>query len=404
MRVKIEKSVASGRITAPPSKSMAHRLLIAAAMCEGVSRVSGISSCEDVLATIDCLTALGAKITYDGSSATVIGADFKKASATTPLHCRESGSTLRFLIPAALLSGNCATFTGAPRLIERPHEVYEDLCRDKGLLFDKCNEKITVKGPLSSGEYQLRGDVSSQFITGLLFALPTLEGDSRIVLTTKVESRSYIALTLSAMKSFGVHAEWSDERTISIKGSQTYRASDVIVEGDYSGTAFIDALGILGGKVQIDGLFEKSLQGDRVYREHFAALCDGTPTISIEDCPDLGPILFTVAAAKNGAVFTDTKRLKIKESDRAAAMAEELAKFGADIIVEENTVIVKKVPLHTPTESLFGHNDHRIVMSLAVLSTLYGGEIVGAEAVKKSYPDFFEDVRKLGIKFSRYEI
>jgi len=404
MKVKIEKSVARGRICAPPSKSMAHRLLIAAALCEGVSHISGISSCEDVLATIDCLTTLGAKITYNGSSATVYGADFKKASAATALYCRESGSTLRFLIPTALISGNEAIFTGAPRLIERPHEVYEELCRERGLIFEKSDGKIAVRGPLTSGEYRLRGDVSSQFITGLLFALPTLPGDSKIVLTTKVESRSYIALTLSAMESFGVYAEWTDGQTIFVRGSQKYRACDIAVEGDYSGTAFIDALALFGGDVKIDGLSEKSLQGDRVYREHFSVLREGTPTINIEDCPDLGPILFTVAAAKNGAVFTGTKRLKIKESDRASAMADELAKFGAQLTVEENSVTVKKAALHEPTEMLSGHNDHRIVMSLAVLSTLYGGEIDGIEAVKKSYPDFFEDIKKLGIKFLRYEI
>ena len=403
MIVKIEKSTASGNITAPPSKSMAHRLLIASAMCEGVSHISGISSCEDVLATIDCLRALGAKIDYEGDRVTVRGTDLRRSKPSEALQCRESGSTLRFLIPTALLSGNETLLTGATRLIERPHGIYEELCRDNGMIFKKAEYGILVKGPMKSGEYRLRGDVSSQFITGLLFALPLLEGDSKIIMTTKIESRSYIELTLSAIRSFGIRAEWYDDRTIYVPGEQKYISRDIAVEGDYSGAAFIESFSLFGGNVKMDGLREDSLQGDRVYREYFKALASGMPTINIEDCPDLGPILFTVAAAKNGAVFEGTKRLKIKESDRAEAMAEELRKFGAELTVEENRVTVKPAKLHAPNGILSSHNDHRIVMSLSILASLYGGEIEGAEAVRKSYPGFFGDIKLLGIKADTYE-
>lgn len=402
MRAVIEKGVANGKVCAPPSKSMAHRLLIAAAYANGVSHIKGVSSCEDVLATVDCLTALGASFFPDGDTVTVYGTDFKKSKPKGTLYCRESGSTLRFLIPTALLSGEEAVFAGAKRLIERPHGVYEELCKEKGFKFINDGEKITVSGRLTAGEYYMRADVSSQFITGMLYALSALPSPSRIHLTTKIESKPYIDMTLSALSMFGASCHFEDESTIYISGGG-YRAADVTVEGDYSGAAFTEALSTLGGEVSVMGLNEHSLQGDRVYREHFKALANGYAEIDIESCPDLGPILFTVAAAKHGARFTGTKRLKIKESDRAMAMAEELSKFGAKVKVFENEVIVSKAKLHTPTEILMGHNDHRVVMSLAVLCTLYGGEIDGFEAIKKSYPEFGRDLETLGIKVKYYE-
>ena len=402
MKIKIEKGRAEGKISAPASKSVAHRFLIAAAMANGRSRISGITPSEDVLATIDCLRALGAVIEYDGAVATVFGVDFTKASPTGILNSRESGSTLRFLIPLSLLSGSEVTLMGAPRLIERPHGIYEDLCRERGLTFIRDKSSITVKGPLGGGDFYLPGNVSSQFITGLLFALPNLPCDSKIILTTALESRSYINLTLSCLAKFGVRAEWIDEKTLLVTGNQLYRGGEFVVEGDYSGAAFIDALSIIGGGVEVDGLLTDSLQADRVYKELFPLLKGGTPTINIEDCPDLGPILFALASALSGAVFVGTRRLKIKESDRAEAMAKELSKFGARLSVGENDVTVHPQPLQEPTETLFGHNDHRIVMSLAVIATLYGGIIEGAEAVAKSYPDFFSDLKKLGINC--YEI
>ena len=402
MKIKIEKGTARGRICAPASKSATHRLLICAAMCDGVSRISGATMSEDILATIDCLRAFGARIESSGDSLLVTGCDLSSASASEPLCARESGSTLRFLVPLAMLSGNRAHFKGAPRLMERPHGIYEQLSSERGLEFKRENGGITVKGPLTGGDFYLAADVSSQFISGLLFALPTLGEDSRIILTTKPESLSYINLTISAMKSFGVLAEWSDGQAITVKGNQRYSARDMTVEGDWSGAAFMDALNLFGGEVFIDGLLEDSIQGDKVYRNLYSLLGDPSSTISLADFPDLGPILFALAAAKGGARFTDTRRLRIKESDRAAVMREELSKFGARLTVSENEVTVYPATLHAPSEVLKGHNDHRIVMSLAVLGTLYGAEIEGAEAVKKSYPDFFSELLKLGIKC--YEI
>ena len=403
MNVKIKPGRAMGSIKAPPSKSMAHRLLISAAMCDGVSRVSGISSCEDVLATLDCLAALGIKTEQSGDTVTVYGKGFRDLVPTDALRCRESGSTLRFMIPIAMLSGKTTVFYGAEGLMRRPMSVYEKLFLEHSLTYISDGKSIVVKGPLKGGEYSLVGNVSSQFISGLLFALPSAEGDSRIRIIPPIESRSYIELTLTALRKFGVRADWEDEHTLFIPGGQTFTPCDVTVEGDYSGAAFTEALTLLGGDVSVEGLDAGSIQGDRVYRRYYEMLASGIPTIHIGDCPDLGPVLFAVAAAKFGGVFDGTRRLKIKESDRASAMAEELVKFGSSVKVYDDTVVIYPRALHAPSEILRGHNDHRIVMALAVLLTVTGGEIEGAEAVAKSYPEFFEHLSALGIEVECYE-
>ena len=397
MKIRIEKGSAKGKIFAPPSKSMAHRLLISAALSEGVSRIRGVSNCEDVKATLDCLSAFGIKTEKVGNDIIVEGKDFRGVKPVSPLECRESGSTLRFMIPVAMLSGNTTVFYGAESLMRRPMGVYENLFKEKGLTYISDGQSIVVRGKLSGGEYTIQGNVSSQFISGLIFALPLANKDSYIKITPPIESRSYINLTLSAVKQFGIECRWVDEYTIEIPGNQSYKPSDVTVEGDYSGAAFPDALNLFGGDVEVLGLNPNSIQGDSVYKRYFEMFDNGVPTIHIGDCPDLGPILFAVAAAKCGGIFSGTKRLKIKESDRAAAMAEELKKFGTAVSVYEDTVVVYPAQFHTPTEILKGHNDHRIVMSLAVLLTVTGGEIEGAEAISKSYPEFFKNLKSLGI-------
>ena len=396
---RIEKSKAEGIILSPTSKSVAHRMLIGAAMCRDQrSVIKRITPCEDVLATIDCLRALGVKIEYTDDVATVFGIDFLTANPNDILNCRESGSTLRFLIPMALLSGNKTIFSGSERLMERPQGVYEKITYDQNLTFTKDKHCINARGPLSCGEYRVDGSVSSQFITGLVFALSALNEDSRIIISTPIESKSYIEITISVMSKFGVDMVWENDTTLFIKGGQEYKSIDLTVEGDWSGAAFLEAFNHIGGSVTVNGLDEESRQGDRICIELFKRLDEGFADINIEDCPDLAPILFTVAAYKNGGRFIGTRRLKIKESDRAEVMREELAKFGAELVIEENSVSVLKRELHAPNEMLLGHNDHRIVMSLAVLCSIYGGEIDGCEAVKKSYPDFFEDIKLLGIQ------
>ena len=396
MRAVIKKGVAVGRVTAPPSKSMAHRLLIAAALAPGESIIDNISDCEDVLASRDCLVALGASIEIDGTKAIVRGVDPRTAEPSGELFARESGSTARFIIPIAWLSGRDVTLRGSEKLLSRPMSVYEELAEEKGLGFRNTGAGIELSGRFIPSDLTVRGDVSSQFISGILFTLPFAEGDVTLSITGKIESRSYIDMTLIAMRSFGVFAEWIAEDKILVK-SGGYLPRKERVEGDYSASAFTEALNLIGGEVEQLGLSEESAQGDRVYRDIFPRLNDN-PTVSVADCPDLAPILMAMAAELGGAVFTDTARLKIKESDRAEAMREELSKLGARITVEDNRVTVHPSVLHTPSEPISSHNDHRIVMSLAVLLTRYGGVIEGAQAVRKSYPTFFEDLSSLGIE------
>ena len=395
---KIAKSAADGIINAPTSKSAAHRMLICAAMCPGVSRIENLPLCEDVLATIDCLRALEVNIVLENKTAVVSGVDFTKAEPKMPLNCRESGSTLRFLIPIALLSGKEIEFIGSKKLLSRPMTVYENLAKEYGFSFRNDGERITVQGPIKAGEYFIDGGVSSQFITGMLLALSSLDGDSKIIVNKQIESRPYVDLTMSIMADMGVKVYLDTEWSFLIFGGQEYREVNSPVEGDWSNAAFLEAFNHIGGSVKILGVGEKSLQGDRICREYFDCLDRGYCELDISNCPDLGPILFTVAAAKNGAKFVGTRRLRDKESDRIAAMECELKKFGAELIIEDNSVTVIKKELHAPTERLYSHNDHRIVMSLAVLCTIFGGEIEGCEAVSKSYPDFFEDIKTLGIQ------
>lgn len=402
MTVEIIPGKAAGTVAAPSSKSMAHRLLICAGLSQGVSTVRGIDMNEDIAATIDCLRALGASCSVSGDTVTVRGIDPRQAKPTETFCCRESGSTLRFFIPLAFLCGETVSFTGTEKLLSRPLGVYEQLCKTRGFLFSCHPDRIQVKGRPEAGVYTIPGDISSQFITGLLFALPLAEGDSTISITPPVESRSYVNLTLQALHAFGIRADWQDEYTLTIPGRQQYQPREMTVEGDYSGAAFFAALNALGNHIAITGLHPESLQGDKVYETYLPQLAEGCPEIDLTDCPDLGPVLFAVAAAKNGAVFTGTRRLKIKESDRAEAMAQELAKFGVQVNVEENRVTVA-AGLTPPTEVLCGHNDHRIVMSLAVLLTRTGGKIEGAQAVRKSFPDFFQRLEALGIEVISHE-
>ncbi len=398
MNVRVTSGAARGIVQAPTSKSMAHRLLICAGMCQGESVIKGISDCEDVLATLDCLRALGAECAQDGDTVTVRGVDIKTAKPKEILKCRESGSTLRFFIPLLLLTGQTATFEGYGRLMERPMTVYREICAQKGLTFRRNGSQLTVGGGLPSGTYRLAGNVSSQFVSGLLFALPMADGDSVIELIPPVESRSYILMTLDAMKQFGVDVEWEGDTRLHIRGGWRYSPLRGNVEGDYSNAAFLDAFNCFGGQVTVEGLREDSLQGDQVYRDAMERLCkEDMATVSLGNCPDLGPILFAVAAAKRGGRFTETARLRIKESDRVETMRRELEKFGVNMKIEADRVEIWKGELHSPVQPLLGHNDHRIVMALTVLLTLTGGELLGAEAVRKSYPSFFEDLRTLGL-------
>lgn len=394
MKAIFEPCRLKGSINAPPSKSMAHRYLIGAALSKEKSVISGVDFSEDILATVDCLKALGAEITAENGTVTVNPEGFMKQTESV-LNCRESGSTLRFFIPLALCLGKRITLQGSQRLFERPLDVYEKLCADNGFEFEKSENSVTLCGKLESGKYEIRGDISSQFITGLIFALLYLGEDSSIAIVPPFESRSYINLTISALKSFGADITFEDELTVAIRKSRMHSFSGR-VEGDYSNAAFLDAFNYIGSDITIGNLKADSLQGDRVYKEYFEEISKGTPTLDISDCPDLGPVLIALAALKNGATLVGTDRLKAKESDRGQAMHDELVKLGGGLVFGKNTITVPKQNLKRSAEPLNGHNDHRIVMALSLILSRCGGTIEGAQAVRKSYPDFFRDIINLG--------
>ena len=401
MRALIRPGPARGTVAAPPSKSMAHRLLIGAGLAGGTSVIHGVARSQDLLATADCLEALGAKVEWQGDDVRVTGGDPREA-APAKLDCRESGSTLRFLLPLCLLSGREMRLTGSEKLLQRPLSVYEEICKRQGIEYVRGDEALRVKGRLCPGAYEVPGDVSSQFVSGLLLALPLLEKNSAIRLLPPVESRPYIEMTMQALAGFGVETRWQDAETIDVPGGAAYKAREAVVEGDHSNAAFFEALNFLGGSVRVTGLNPNSLQGDRVCTEYFSRLQAGCPELDLADCPDLAPVLFAVAAALHGARFTGTRRLRFKESDRGAAMAEELQKFGVELRLEENEITVCPGKLHAPEAPLNSHNDHRVAMALSLLCTITGGTIEGAEAVRKSLPEYWDMLRSLGTEVEIY--
>jgi 3-phosphoshikimate 1-carboxyvinyltransferase len=397
MQVTISPSRAHGVISAPPSKSHAHRELITAALSPGISHIRNIDPAHDLLATMSSLRALGAEIDYDGNKASVIGMDLSALRDGALLPCQASGSTLRFLIPIALLSDKHITFTGTEMLMSRPLSVYHDICREQNLIFEGSSCVLHVRGPLSAGVFRVPGNISSQFISGLLFALPLLPENSVIQILTSLESRPYVRMTVSALRESGVSVFPSGD-TISVPGNQRYLSHDSVVEGSWSGSAVFLALGRLGGDVSVTGLSPDSLHADRVCPAVFDLLESGSPVIDLSDCPDLGPVSMALSAALHGATFTGIRRLRLKESDRCAAMSSELAKFGVQVETGDNTMVIRPALLNRPSLPLQSHGDHRIVMALSVLASVTGAVIEGAEAVGKSMPDFFSRMKGLGIE------
>lgn len=399
MRIAVKPCRLFGAACAPPSKSAAHRLLICAGLAKQKSVVRNLAFSNDVLATLDCLKAIGAKIRTDKTTAVIDGTE--KIVPHSPLDCRESGSTLRFFVPIALTSDKPFVFTGSKRLLERPLNVYKQICAERTLKFEVRESSLELCGPLEAGRFKVPGNVSSQFVSGLLFALPLLKQKSAIEITDALESAPYVDMTLDALKSAGIDVRRTPNG-FEVPGDQHYSPFEKTVEGDYSNAAFLDALGLIGHKVKVEGLDANSLQGDRVYSEYFRLIKDGSPVLPVGDCPDLAPVLMATAAFFNGATLTGTARLKMKESDRGQAMKTELEKFGAEITAEENSITVKG-GIKAPKEPLFSHNDHRVAMSLFVLMTVFGGELDGAEAAFKSYPDFYGVMKSLSAEVRIYE-
>lgn len=402
MKVKILPSKTSGEVSAPPSKSFAHRYLIGSVLSRGKCVIKNIADSDDISATLSCIEQLGGSVTKDGNIVTVIPTNEKQIENAV-FDCKESGSTLRFFIPVVLATGakNC-TFSGSERLLARGIKEYEKLFENSDVKINSDKKSIEVNGKLTSGNYEISGEVSSQYTTGMLFALSVLDGKSTLKITGNVESRAYVDMTIKVLKDFGADIAEPEKNFFEINGKGRLAPGEFTVEGDWSNAAFLIALSRLAGTISVSGLIENSVQGDRFSSVAFDALDGENAEIDLKDCPDLAPILFTYAAYKNGGKFINTRRLRLKESDRANVMAEELKKFGANVKVYENSVEIEKTQLKPPIVPLYGHNDHRIVMALSVLAAVFGAEIDGAEAVNKSYPDFFRVIKEAGVNV--YEI
>lgn len=402
MKVKILPSKTSGEVSAPPSKSFAHRYLIGSVLSRGKCVIKNIADSDDISATLSCIEQLGGSVTKDGNIVTVIPTNEKQIENAV-FDCKESGSTLRFFIPVVLATGakNC-TFSGSERLLARGIKEYEKLFENSDVKINSDEKSIEVNGTLSAGNYEISGEVSSQYTTGMLFALSVLDGKSTLKITGNAESRAYVDMTIKVLKDFGADITETEKNFFEINGKGRLSPGEFTVEGDWSNAAFLIALSRLVGTISVSGLNENSVQGDRFCTAAFDALDGENAEIDLKDCPDLAPILFSYAAYKNGGKFINTRRLRVKESDRANVMAEELKKFGANVKVYENSVEIEKTQLKPPIVPLCGHNDHRIVMALSVLAAVLGAEIDGAEAVNKSYPDFFRVIKKAGVNV--YEI
>ena len=414
MNIRIFPGKAAGTVKAPPAKSLTHRLLITAALSDGESRIENAAFPEDILATMECIRTLGKTVRVDGDAFVLSGpgigryrwrgetADLHSArdcEAVPVLPVRESASTLRFLIPTVLTLGCPVRFTGEERLFRRPLSVYEELAEREGFRFEKEAGALLVCGSLRPETYEIPANISSQFISGLLFALPRLQGDSMIRLIPPVESRPYIDMTLSVLEKSGVRTVRLSEEEILVPGGQEFHGFTETVEGGFSNGAYLALLNVLGGETEITGLPDETVQGDRVFRAYYKKLQEGFAELDLTDCPDLGPCMFAAAASLHGGRFTGTARLRLKESDRCESMQEELKKFGIRCSVEDNSFTVEPGTLAAPREILSGHHDHRVVMALSALLTVTGGEIGGSEAAAKSYPEFFEVLKQLGIQW-----
>ena len=413
MNIVIEPSPLKGEIAAIPSKSVAHRMLICAALADGPTTLRIPKTSDDIDATADCLRALGAAITVNNED--YIVEPIAQIENIPLLDCGESGSTLRFLLPVAAAAADRCRFDGHGRLPERPLSDLTDAMKEHGVSFDGEKLPFTIGGRLRGGIYRLPGNVSSQYITGLLLALPLCEEDSVIELTTALESASYIDITLSVLKTFGITVHCERNRYI-IPGKQVFRSPGTLpVEGDWSNAAFFLTAAALNNDIAMTGLNPNSAQGDLkiiALLEQLGAVTQKDNgrltlrsddlkgcTIDIQDTPDLLPVLSVAAAFAQGkTTFINAARLRLKESDRLASSAAMIENLGGRAEVGEDELTVYGTGLIGGTvESC---NDHRIAMSAAVAATRCSKPvtILNAEAVKKSYPGFYNDYNKTGGK------
>lgn len=412
--IKIKPSKLRGHIIIPPSKSLSHRAIICAALCnKGESIISNLILSEDIKATIDGVKALGANTELIKEENNIYKLKINKSQYDINLkkdkkisiNCRESGSTLRFLIPLGLALKEECEFTGYGKLVERPLEVYYKIFDEQGIVYENNNGKLPlkVKGKLKSGQFKVEGNISSQFISGLFFTLPLLSDNSQIKIINNLESKGYIDLTLDILKKFNIHIENNNYEEFLVKGNSEYKALNYKVEGDYSQGAFFLVAKELGNKVLCEGLEENSLQGDKEILNiisKFQDLKENEIVIDASQIPDLVPILTVLACLQENKItkIIKAERLRIKESDRLKAIATELNKLGGEVNELPDGLVIKGKNTLKGGAKVSSWNDHRIAMALAIAATRCEEEVIleGFEAVNKSYPDFWNDYKSLG--------
>ena len=423
MKIKIKPSILNGKIEIPPSKSYSHRAVIAAALAESgkKSKIDNLKFSVDITTTTDIMENWGAKIKRFESALEIIGNDGKVVPKDKYVQCNESGSTIRFLIPIGITDENELIFDGNGKLVDRPLDSYYRIFDKQGIFYKNENGKLplTVNGKLKAGNYEIDGNISSQFITGLLYALPLLDGDSKLTINKNLESKGYIDLTLEILKLAGIKIVNNNYKSFDIKGNQIYKPFDYTVEGDYSQVAFWIVAGIISAnkdnEIKCLHVNKNSLQGDREIIEIVTRMganlkifddyvlvrpskTKGT-VIDISQCPDIGPILTVLGALSEGETrIINGERLRIKESDRITSIKTELNKLGANVAEEGDSLIIQGVEGFTGGVTVNAWNDHRIAMSLAIASTRCEKEIIleEAESVRKSYPHFWDDFVKMG--------
>lgn len=400
MNIRIKPHKLHGKVIVPPSKSVAHRMIIGAALSSGASEITNLSPSADISATIDCMKALGADIAFYGDKAVING--IKKIPEKAVLNCRESGSTLRFLIPVAAALGVETEFQGGGKLPTRPLTPFFEEFPKHGVSFELpsngTNLPLKINGKLKAGRYEIDGGISSQFITGLLFALPLLDGDSEIVLTSPLQSAPYVNITIEALNSYGCEIR-TTEKGFSIKGNCTFKPHSSRIEGDFSQAAFFYVANSLGSDIEISDINLFSAQGDKLIAEICEKFNEHTDAFELDcsDVPDLVPILTVLASFGKGTTrLTNVARLRIKECDRLAAMEDCLNRVGGSVRAYDDYIEIDGVGVLHGGE-IDAYNDHRIAMSMAIAATISDKPIIihGAECVAKSYPDFYEVYRSL---------